>query len=980
MAPLGARTFEIIEVLVCSGGSLISKEGLINNIWPGAIVSDNTLQVHISAIRKALGPYRAQLKTESGRGYRLVGDWTTRQQDAGVPSAEIERPQTVDGRPPTNFPAFAGALVGRAAAVAQLRDRLSAYRVVTLTGPGGIGKTVLALEVARMVLPGFRDGGWLVELASLSDENLVPTTVSAALNLRLAGDVISAEMIARAIAGRYVLLVLDNCEHVIDATAGLAETILRLCPHVTVLATSREALRIAGEHIYHVPPLAVPPSNLAKPDDILKHSAVEFFVTRTRAQDASFAPNADNLSTVVAICRQLDGIPLAIEFAATRAAVLGIAEVAKRLDDRFQLLTSGRRTALPRHQTLRAALDWSYHLLPESERLLLRHLAVFRAGFTVDAAAAAVKYAGLDALAVTQGIVNLITKSLVALAQSDTAPRWYLLETIRAYAAEKLAQHNELDRAAWHHAAYFRDLLASAAPDFRSRLPAENVVRYGREIDNVRAALDWAFSPSGDAAIGIVLTAASVPLWIDLSMMSECRQHVEEALARSELIADLDLQQEMQLRAALGLSLNYTTGPVAATAKAWTRTLEIAKSLRNTEYQLRGLRGLWAHHMNAGEYRRALTFADQFCDIAAKSPDPADLSVGDRMAAIMLHYLGNQEAALGRLKNALGRAVIGASPTSRFLLDREVTIQALLARILWLRGFSDQATQAAQLAVKRASTIGHGLSLCHALAQAACPVAHYTGDLARAGDAATLLLHTASQQGLVGWVARGRCLRGMVSIARGDFVTGVPLLRSALAELHESGAAPGSPVFLAELAAGLGRAGQAKDGLAAIDEALALVYRHEEYWCHPELLRTKGELHLLDTVGKPTELAEDCFRQALDQARQDKTLAWEMRAAVSLARLWYRLGRRDNGRDLVAAVYDRFTEGFDTADLKKQNVSSVFCNWCRGLRFRREGRRCRSRRLDLRLPPIRSDCAAVIHEIRARQPQELMKSASTGAT
>lgn len=276
-------------------------------------------------------------------------------------------------------------------------------------------------------------GGTITAATLAANPDLVPSAVSSALELKLSGE-ISAESVACAVGAKHLLLVLDNCEHVIDAAANLAECFTRLCSRTTILATSREVLRIDGEAVYRVPSLDVPALGQETPDHILGHSAVELFIARVNALDAGFSPRAEVLTSVAAICRHLDGIPLAIEFAAASAATLGIASVATGLRDRFTLLTRGRRTAHPRHQTLRATLDWSHELLPEAERLLLHRLAIFPAGFALDASAAVMTDTGLDAAAVMDGVVNLITKSLVMQDKSERGNRWYLLDTIRAYA------------------------------------------------------------------------------------------------------------------------------------------------------------------------------------------------------------------------------------------------------------------------------------------------------------------------------------------------------------------------------------------------------------------------------------------------------------------------------------------------------------------------------------------------------------------
>src|SRR5712672_3839933 len=510
--PIGSRAFDIIEVLVRSAGELVTKHDLTSRVWPGAIVEDNALQFHISAIRKALGPDRELLRTASGRGYRLLGDWTF-QQESTSPAGSIDRePVQIAAEPfQTNLPAATSDLVGRTTTVRHLRDLLSAYRLVTPTGPGGIGKTRLVLEVARGLFPSFQGDVRLVELASLSDPGLVPSAVAGGLGLKLGGDQISAESVARAIGAEKLLLVLDNCEHVIDAAARLAETIVRMCPRTTILATSREILKIEGEYVYRVPPLDVP-SQHEEPDDILGRSAVQLFIATTRAVHSDFSPNGENLPAIAAICRRLDGIPLAIDFAATRVATLGLQQVAASLNDHLEMLTGGRRTALPRHQTLRATLDWSYELLPVPERLVMRRLAVFAGDFTAEAASLV---AADDEIAVSDvvcALANLVTKSLVTLEAGGLIAHDRLHETTRAYALEKLAESGEFEHVARRHANYYRNLFDRAEIELDTLPTAVWLPRYAHQIGQVRAALDWAFSPTGAAEVGVALTVAAVPL------------------------------------------------------------------------------------------------------------------------------------------------------------------------------------------------------------------------------------------------------------------------------------------------------------------------------------------------------------------------------------------------------------------------------------------------------------------------------------
>src|SRR5271167_1000404 len=355
--PLGDRAFEIVEVLVESAGELVNKNHIMDAVWPGAVVEENTLHAHISAIRKALGRDRELLKTVPGRGYRLLGGWTVQPDDGPAPADGEKRPTAAPPNLRTNLPSPATTLIGRTSALAHLVELLSAHRTVTLTGPGGIGKTALALETARAALSAFAGAVRFIDLAPVANSALVSSTVASALDIRSAGSELSQASLALALGTMPVLVVLDNCEHVIDAAAKIAETILRACPRVHVLATSREVLRIEGEVVFRVSPLSVPDEHEHNLDFVLSCSAARLFVERTRALSATFKPDNDNVAAIAAICWRLDGIPLALEIAAARAATLGLSEVSSRLDGEFGHLIGGKRTALPRHQTLRATLD-----------------------------------------------------------------------------------------------------------------------------------------------------------------------------------------------------------------------------------------------------------------------------------------------------------------------------------------------------------------------------------------------------------------------------------------------------------------------------------------------------------------------------------------------------------------------------------------------------------------------------------------------
>jgi DNA-binding winged helix-turn-helix (wHTH) protein len=366
---LGGRAFDVLMALIGAHGAVVSKNTLMARVWPDRIVEENNLQWQISALRAALGPDRDLIRTVSGRGYQFTAEinnvYGSPDTDRGTamaaaqPDSREARPdREISGElPPTNLPEPISELVGRDDVLGEILSLAAAHRLVTLTGAGGIGKTRLALTVARQLLPQFADGVWLAEFSSIAEPGLVPVTVAAAVGIDVGGSEVSAQRVVQALSGRRLVLVLDTCEHVISAAATLAEAVLRAGGTLHLLATSREPLRAEGEWVYPVPPLAVPAEDTEDAHDLLRYGGVQLFVERLRAAEPHFAPDRRGAAIIAAICRRLDGIPLAIELAAARSGVLGVEEVASHLDDRFQILTGGRRTALPRHQTLRATFD-----------------------------------------------------------------------------------------------------------------------------------------------------------------------------------------------------------------------------------------------------------------------------------------------------------------------------------------------------------------------------------------------------------------------------------------------------------------------------------------------------------------------------------------------------------------------------------------------------------------------------------------------
>jgi predicted ATPase/DNA-binding winged helix-turn-helix (wHTH) protein len=911
--PLGGRAFEIVAELVQAAGELVSKNDLIRRVWPGVSVEEIALRVHVAAIRKALGADRSMLETAVGRGYRLLGNWDVRRANVMGPPKTARPPAATAA---SNIPAARLNLIGRSSAVAQLRDLLSAYRVVTLTGPGGIGKTVLALEVARAMSPIFQGDSFLVELAALSNPDLVPSAVASVLGIKLEGETISAESVARAIGPRELLLIIDNCEHVIDAVASFTDTIVSRCPQVIIFATSREVLRVDGEYVYRVPPLDVPSADRVDSREALEHAAIQLFIAKARELGSELKANRENLEAIASICRRLDGIPLAIEFAAARAVTMGPSQVAALLDERFKFLTTGRRTALPRQRTLRATLDWSYDLLPESEARVLRWLAVFAGDFLLEAVPTVV--GDVDAAIVLDCFANLVAKSLVVADVRRDISYYRLLDTTRVYALEKLRASGGYREAARRHARFYLDFFAQAEAESEIKPQSVWLAIYGRHIDDVRASLDWAFSPEGDAQTGIALTAVAVSLWVQLSLLGECRERVEQALSRLDSDEPAAQRLRMQLSAARGWSLMYGLGRAREAGPAWAVTLELANLLSDRDYQLRALWGLCIDQFNNGEFRKALAFASRFAELAAHADDAVDGMMADRLLATTLHFLGDQNRARHHIDRVLVRLddLRSTPQIVRFRFDLRVSTHYFHARILWLQGFADQALRLVERNIEEGAAIGHALTFCSVLGQAACPITFLAGDLDAAERHCAALLDHTERHPIRLWHLWAQCFGGMLMARRGDVAAGVSALRHALDQAGQARFLPRFMLPLGELAACLGEVGEIKDGLATIDDMLARGRARDERWYFAELLRIKGELLLKGASQQSILLAEQCFGEAIDVAQQQGALFWQLRATLSLANLKTQQDQKDDARRLLTAICGQFTEGFEIADFR----------------------------------------------------------------
>jgi predicted ATPase/DNA-binding winged helix-turn-helix (wHTH) protein len=906
--PVGGRAFEIIEVLAQSAGQLVTKDQLMDRVWPGAIVMDSTLHVHAAAVRKALGPYRGLLKTESRRGYRLLGDWTVRLHGASKRSVGPRPMRVAEDAAPTNLPAAATRLVGRTAAVQRLRDLVSAYRVVTLTGPGGIGKTALALKVAHRIHGEFADGAWLVELASLNDPRLVPSAVASVVGIQIGSDANPTEAVAQAVGAKQLLLVLDNCEHLIDAVAALATVFLRRCPNATILTTSRELLRIEGECAYRVPALIVPTSEHTRPDQLLGHSALELFITRANELGADFSSRTESLATIAAICRHLDGIPLAIEFAAARAATLGIEQVAAALRDRFTLLKSVRRASLPRHRTLRATLDWSYELLPESERILLRRLAVFAGGFSLAAVNSVADQPDTMEADIADGVANLVAKSLVGPDITTGSGYFRLLETTRAYALAKLAESGELSEFSRRHAVYYTGLLEHIENEWdkRSTPPAH--------IDNARAALDWCFGAAGNTAIGVRLAAAAAPIFLAMSLLPECHRWSERALRA----LDADTHggaEEMNLQASLGVASMQMYGQSDAARAALSRSLAIAASRRDVLNQVGLLGMLSMFDVRDGDFKTSLHSARLSRAVDGTEENSATMALANSILGRALQFVGDHDTSRQELEASFGYWSRSPRTSEVYLgLDHHILVGIGRARNLWLQGHPTQATEQVRQTIRDAQRKNHPASLGLALSWAP-GLFLWVGHLHGAEEHANWLLAHAETHSLRPYRAVAHGYQGTLAIERGDPRAGIEALQCCLEQLHAMRYRMLSTGFKLSLVQGFVTVGLFANALTLIDETISLIEANGDLVHMPEALRVRGCV-LLSLPKHREQDAEACFMRSLEVGRLQGARSWELRSAIDLAALWVSQGQHVRANALLAPLLASFEEGMETADLK----------------------------------------------------------------
>ncbi len=898
---LSGRGLDILIALVERAGEVLTKKDLTRRVWCDEPVEDGTLRVHITTLRKVLRTYDpgADYVTNiAGRGYTFVAAVSRSASGSGSGAGSNNERIAL---PP--LPVRLVRIIGRDGVIAEISNALAQYRCVTIVGAGGVGKTTVAMAIARDWWRQLEGDVAFADLASTSDPAFVPGALAAVLGVPIrAADPLP--QLLSLIKSRRLLVVLDSCEHVIDATAALVAAILSNTTDVRLLVTSREALRIDGECVYRLGPLKSPPTGRGiTAREALTYSAVELFVERAKARFSGFEIDDAAAPGIARLCRDLDGIALAIEFAAGQVDTLGITGTVTLLADRFRLLSLGWRTSVPRQQSLMATLDWSHELLSDVERTVFRRLGVFVGPFSMSAVRAIATGDAISAPVAIDALIDLVAKSLIVANFDGDRGTYRLLQTTRAYAIEKLSQSGEqalLDR---RHAHHFFEVLSGTANDCEPDR---------EQLGNARAALAWAFSAEGDRALGVRLASAASRLFLDLSLFIECHDWTEKALESLDTV-DRGTRCEMELLATRAVALPYIKGNCTEVEEAWHKALHAAETLDDVAFELRILDGLFIYYLRVAQFRDALMLAERAKTLAERLP-PSTRPQMEWMPGIPSHFMGELAATRVACSAALNHARLSRRANMvRFGIDPRIQSYVVLARTHWLEGRPDLAASVAHACLLEAQSVEHPTSICVALTWLTS-IPLWNGDLSSAKANIDRLQTLADEHSLSAYQAIGQGLSGELALCRGDPERAIGLLRGSLDALHRVRHEMLIGAFLGSLGQAWAAVSQRTRGLAAVDSAIAFVEQRSELLYLPDLLRVKGEI--LATTMEPDVFAiEQLFEQSLATARKQGALAWQLRTAMSIVRFRRSFARLDHGADLLESIYRLFPADIDTADL-----------------------------------------------------------------
>ncbi len=894
---LRQRELDILTCLARQPNRFVSKQTLIDTVWPGQSISDANLRVQMSALRRVLGPgpdRRGFIDVLPRQGYRFCpsGKWSA----AGDPDQTSASDRAAGAEPSRhNLPVRVKRSFGREYDCKHLLALLAENRLATVVGPGGIGKTTLALTTAERLVDTFEDGVRFVDLAGLTDGDFVPGSLAAAIGVVLGPDA-TEDILVEYLVPKRTLFVVDNCEHLIGPVAALVELILTQTRHVRFLCTSREPLRIDGEALLRLGPLDLPPrtGGLA-PHQVADYPAVQLFNDRAGQGTNDFQPEGEQILTVAGLCRRLDGNPLAIELAAARLGLFGLDGLVAQLDESLSLLVQGRRTAVSRHKTLRETIDWSYNLLPPVERSLLNRLSIFRSGFSLEAARA-VAGQGLAGHDLLHGLAELVAKSLINVDLSGATPQYRMLLLTREFAFEKLESDGDRDTTAQRHATYFLELMTLAAHD--------------RSVDaeawaaDVGSAINWSLGEPGNSELACTLVQTAFNVMERYSRLADRGRLIDRALTRAGDTPETETNWKLTLYLHRLHILQFTSADEAELT-AWAAKCDaLAERLylktKDIKARLEALVNRCGMAFSIGNAPKLLELAAEGerygLDGRCGAPD---LLRFERSLFQAHHFVGDHDTAQTYVAKVLAypdEVANGRYFAASDYISPAITARIFKARMLWIQGRPPLATEVAGEALGLSYASSPNV-ICYVLGFAAIPIALWRGDTAIASDGLNQLQAFAEDQGLGYWASWARLYA--FALAWGRDGVGTPVSPALIRNTHQAD-------HLATFCS------------AENSRAYSRVEAGLAGWNAPEVLRRRAEWTLATGAASPLQ-AEAVLVRAIDLARQQRAPGWELRAALSLARLRQSPEQNhapaDDAADALRRVADRFDMALPDRDI-----------------------------------------------------------------